>query len=82
MALAVINVATSNRIRVGKDLAVTGFDAGPLRTMVEPHLTSVEIPVELIASTLVDELLNQIAKTSAPHIGRIVPTNLLIGGSA
>lgn len=82
MALAVINVATSLGIQVGKRLVVTGFDAGPLRTMVEPPLTSVWIPVDDVASTLIDQLLAQLAGQDGSIGGRIVPTTLMVGGSA
>jgi DNA-binding LacI/PurR family transcriptional regulator len=82
MALAVVNVATSNGIRVGVDLAVTGFDAGPLRTMVEPPLTSVSIPVEDIAATLVSHLLLQVGGVHGADEGHLVPTELVLGGSA
>jgi DNA-binding LacI/PurR family transcriptional regulator len=54
IAVSVVAIASILGIRVGKDLAVTGFDDGPLATMVSPELTSISVPVEPIAEQLLD----------------------------
>ena len=82
LAVAVINAANSLGIRVGANLAVTGFDAGPLRTMTNPTLTSVSIPIDDIAATLVDRLLREISGQHVPEEGHVVPTGFVTGGSA
>jgi DNA-binding LacI/PurR family transcriptional regulator len=81
LAVVVANLAVAAGLRVGRDLAVTGFDAGPLSSMVEPPLTGVRMPVDRIAVALVDRL---VAELSGRHgdAGEIVPTELVAGGSA
>jgi len=81
IAVVVANVATSLGLRVGGDVAVTGFDAGPLRTLTEPPLTSVRIPLDRIAEALVDRLILELRRPSN-GAGVILPTDLVIGGSA
>ena len=56
IAVAVLGVAAAHGIRVGTDLAVTGFDDGPLATMVSPEITSVAVPVGAVAEHLLDLL--------------------------
>jgi DNA-binding LacI/PurR family transcriptional regulator len=79
-AILVANAATATGLRVGKDLAITGFDAGPLCTMVEPSLTSVRIPVDRVADALIDRLVNELGG-GGPAEGELVPTDLVLGGS-
>jgi DNA-binding LacI/PurR family transcriptional regulator len=81
MAVQVVNTAAALGLRIGTDIAVTGFDAGPLRTMVEPTLTSVGIPVDRIAGALVDRLLKELRGQRSLR-GEVLPTELVVGGSA
>lgn len=81
MAVQVMNTAAAMGLHVGSDVAVTGFDAGPLRTMVEPTITSVRIPIDRIAAALVDRLMNELNGNRVDG-GDFVPTDLVLGGSA
>lgn len=81
IAVSVVAIASMLGIRVGKDLAVTGFDDGPLATMVSPELTSVAVPVEAIAEQLLDMfelVLEGQPLPEAPKMG----TRLTIRGSS
>jgi DNA-binding LacI/PurR family transcriptional regulator len=49
-ALGVLDVLTGLGVRVPDDIAVTGFDDGPLAAAVRPGLTSATHPVEQIAA--------------------------------
>jgi DNA-binding LacI/PurR family transcriptional regulator len=80
VAVVVVNAAHSVGVAVGSDLAVTGFDAGPLRTLVTPHLTSVNIPVDRIATELIRLTVGQL-EGQPPTGGLLVPTDLVIGAS-
>jgi DNA-binding LacI/PurR family transcriptional regulator len=81
IAVQVVNLAHSLGVRVPDDVAVTGFDAGPLRTMVEPALTSVSLPVDDVAAALIERLVAELrSPTGRP--GAILPTRLVVGGSA
>ena len=80
MAMLVVNIAHSLNLRVGRDVAVSGFDAGPLTTMVELTLTSVQIPVDVIADTLIDRLVAELrGPTGEP--GQLIRTRSILGQS-
>jgi DNA-binding LacI/PurR family transcriptional regulator len=81
IAVSVVAIASMLGIRVGKEMAVTGFDDGPLATMVSPEITSVSVPVEPIANQLLDML--ELALMGRPSIS--VPnatTHLVVRGSS
>lgn len=81
IAVSVVATASMLGIRIGKDLAVTGFDDGPLATMVSPEITSVAVPVEPIADQLLDML--ELALKGQPSVA--VPdarTRLVVRGSS
>lgn len=81
LAVQVVNTAHALGLRVGTDLAVTGFDAGPLRTMAEPTLTSVGLPVSDVAEVAVSRLLALLSRETITE-GTILPTRLVLGGTA
>ena len=81
IAVSVVAIASMLGIRVGKELAVTGFDDGPLATLVSPEITSVSVPVEPIANQLLDML--ELALKGQPSVS--VPdatTHLVVRGSS
>ena len=82
LAAVAVNAAKSLGLRVGHDVAVTGFDGGFVQQMTEPMLTSVRIPIDRIAAELVGRCLREIDEgpTNAP--GVLVPTEIATGGSA
>lgn len=77
-----INIAHSEGLRVGEDLAVTGFDGGVLASLVIPTLTTVRIPVEIIAQRLMRRLADEIENGRSSRPGEIIDTELVLGGSA
>ena len=76
-----IGIATSLGLRVGHDVAITGFDAGPLSTMVSPALTSVSIPVNPIAERLLT-LLGDRLEGNASHVSEVAETELVVRDSS
>ena len=82
LAAVVVNAARSLGLRVGQDLAVTGFDGGFVRHMTEPVLTSVRIPVDRIAAELIASCLHMIDDGTAQSTGVLVPTEIAVGGTA
>lgn len=82
VAAVVVNVVHSLGLTVGEDVAVTGFDGGALGLVTEPVLTSARIPVERISRELVTHCLRQVEGTSDEALGLLVPTELVLGGSA
>ncbi|MEV1119504.1 substrate-binding domain-containing protein [Actinosynnema sp. NPDC049800] len=78
----VVNVAHSLGLRVGSDVAVTGFDGGAVGLATEPTLTSARIPVERISRELVARCLRQVEGGPDDDAGLLVPTEVVRGGSA
>lgn len=82
LAIQVHGILGGAGLRPGTDVALTGFDGLPLPIDLDPPLTSVRIPIDSIASTVIDLLIRQIEGEPPPSQGLIVPTDLLLGGSA
>src|SRR5918996_3865464 len=76
MAAVAVNAARSLGLRVGRDVAVTGFDGGFVRQMTEPVLTSVRVPVDTIAAQLIGRCLRELDAGPTGDPGLIVPTEL------
>lgn len=60
LAFGVMSAADELDVKVGKDLAVTGFDDSPAAAFSTPGLTSVRQPMDLIAETMVELLVAQL----------------------
>jgi DNA-binding LacI/PurR family transcriptional regulator len=82
LAAVAVNAAKSMGLRIGQDVAVTGFDGGFVRQMTEPVLTSVRIPVDRIADELISCCLREIDEGPTETVGLLVPTEIAVGGSA
>jgi DNA-binding LacI/PurR family transcriptional regulator len=82
LAAVVVNAAGTLELRVGTDVAVTGFDGGFVQQMTEPKLTSVRIPVDRIAAELIGRCLREIDDGPTSEPGSIVPTEIVVGASA
>lgn len=82
VAAIVVNVCHALGLRVGQDIAVTGFDGGAIGLLTEPMLTSVRIPVERIADELVTRCQDEIDHGPTGRPGTLVPTEIIRGGSA
>ena len=81
IAVSVVATASMLGIRVGKQLAVTGFDDSPLASMVSPEITSVSVPVEPIAERLLD-LLDMVLEGREVPQGDTIGTKLVVRGSS
>jgi DNA-binding LacI/PurR family transcriptional regulator len=80
-AIQIVGVAGELGLRVGSELAITGFDGGPLQALIQPPITSVRVPVDRIARVLVERLMEELDGRPRPG-GEIVPTQLVLGGTA
>jgi len=81
LAGVVYSVAAELRLRIGQDLAVTGFDGSAAAALMHPRLTTVAIPVDEIAGRVVDRALRQVDHGLDQQPGEIVPTRLRLGES-
>jgi DNA-binding LacI/PurR family transcriptional regulator len=81
LAAVVYSVAADLRLRIGQDLAVTGFDGSVAAGLLHPRLTSVAIPVDDIARRVVARALKQLDHGPDQLPGEVVPARLRVGES-
>ena len=81
LAGVVYSVAAELRLRIGQDLAVTGFDGSAATGLMYPRLTSVAIPVDDIARRVVARALKQLDHGPDQQPGEVVPVKLRLGES-
>ncbi|MGD0605392.1 MAG: LacI family DNA-binding transcriptional regulator [Streptosporangiaceae bacterium] len=81
LAAVVYSVAAELRLRIGQDLAVTGFDGSIAAGLMHPRLTSVAIPVDDIARRVVARALRQIEVGPDQRPGDVVQATLRVGES-
>jgi DNA-binding LacI/PurR family transcriptional regulator len=82
LAATAVNAAKSLGLRPGRDVAVTGFDGGFVQHLTEPMLTSVRIPVEVVAGELIGRCLREVDEGPTGEPGLLVPTEIAVGGTA
>jgi DNA-binding LacI/PurR family transcriptional regulator len=81
LAAMVYGVAAELRLRIGRDLGVTGFDGSVAAGLLHPRLTSVTIPVEDIAPRVIARALRQLDHGPDESPGEVVPAILRLGES-
>jgi DNA-binding LacI/PurR family transcriptional regulator len=81
LAAMIYGIATELRLRIGRDLAVTGFDGSVAAGLLHPRLTSVTIPVEDIARRVIARVLRQLDHGPDESPGEVVPATLRLGES-
>ena len=81
LAGVVYSVAADLRLRIGQDLAVTGFDGSSAAGLMHPQLTTVAIPVDEIARRVVARVLRQLDHGPDQEPGEVVPARLQLGES-
>jgi DNA-binding LacI/PurR family transcriptional regulator len=81
LAGVVYSVAAELRLRIGQDLAVTGFDGSAAAGLLHPRLTSVAIPVDEIARRVVARALKQLDHGPDQDPGEVVAARLRLGES-
>lgn len=77
----VYTAAAQRGLRIGSDLAVTGFDASLVGRLLTPSLTTAAIPTDYITDRLIARVLAELdGPTDAP--GELVRPDLVFGESA
>lgn len=82
LAVETIRAVRLAGLRVGQDVAVTGFDGGPLQWLTDPPLTTVRLPFEQAAAALVERCLREIEEGPNTAPGVFLPTEIVVGDSA
>ncbi|HSJ54219.1 MAG TPA: LacI family DNA-binding transcriptional regulator [Anaerolineae bacterium] len=74
MAMGVMNAAADGGLRVGRELAVTGFDDAPITGYLRPSLTSVRQPIAQAGEEVVRMLLGLLdGETPSPAASLLKP---------
>ncbi len=81
LAAAGDSAASRAGLRIGTDLAVTGFDGSVISRMLTPALTTMAIPLGDLATRLIERVIAQVAGTDSGH-GEFLDTVLIEGASA
>jgi len=76
IAMVVYGVAAELNLRVGEDVAVTGFGGSISAGLLHPHLTTVAIPVADLAGRVLGRVLRQLDNGPDSEPGEILPAPL------
>jgi DNA-binding LacI/PurR family transcriptional regulator len=82
MAIGVLRALRKLGRRVPEDVAVVGFEDSPAAPHTDPPLTTVHQPVEAMGREMVRLLLERISGAPADESLVVLPTHLVIRGSA
>jgi DNA-binding LacI/PurR family transcriptional regulator len=82
MAIGALQEATARRLNVPGDLSIVGFDGIAAATWTNPPLTTVEQPIDEIARTAVEALLDQVARPSERQPSYVFRPRLRVGGTS
>ncbi len=80
LAAACYAEATRTGLRIGVDLAVTGFDGSTVARILTPALTTVAMPLAEVAERLVDRIVSAVSGVSDER-GEVLETTLIWGES-
>ena len=78
IAIGVIRAAKELGLRLPEDLAIVGFNDDPLAQDLDPALTTVTAPKELMGVLAARRLIERIHAPDLPHIIQLVPTKLVV----
>lgn len=81
LATTAYGVAAELRLRIGRELGVTGFDGSVVADLLHPTLTTVTIPVDDIAGRVVARALRQVELGPDRSPGEVVEAPLRLGES-
>ena len=82
MAVGALHALRRLGRRVPRDVAVIGFDDLPAAQQADPRLTTVRQPVDAMGTSLVSEILAQIADPDREPSHVVLDTQLILRGSA
>ena len=82
MAVGALRVLAGAGRRVPEDVAVVGFDDAPIAQSTHPPLTTVHQSPERMGREMVAMLLDATQAPGVPRPGRMLPTHLVVRGSA
>lgn len=81
MAIGVMNYLNSCGIRIGYDVAVSGFDDDPIVELLHPPLTTLRQPVDDLAAQVVALLMAELERIALPQRQILVAPELIVRAS-
>ncbi|HEY8284289.1 MAG TPA: LacI family DNA-binding transcriptional regulator [Chloroflexota bacterium] len=81
IAIGAMRAAKECGLRLPDDLAITGFDDIHFARDLDPPLTTVHVPKELLGELAVRKLIERISHPDRPPIVQTVQTTLVVRGS-
>jgi DNA-binding LacI/PurR family transcriptional regulator len=78
IAIGAMRAAKERGLHLPDDLAITGFDDIPYARDLDPPLTTVRVPRELLGELAVRKLIERIGHPERPAVVQMVPTTLVI----
>ena len=82
LALGVMAAINESGRRVGREVAVTGFDDSAPARLISPGLTSVRQPMEKVATVLIETLIERFVSANQPRTALLRPELIVRGSSA
>ncbi|MFN8419098.1 MAG: LacI family DNA-binding transcriptional regulator [Anaerolineae bacterium] len=82
MAVGAMRRIEDEGLRVGVDVAVTGFDDDPIASILRPALTSLQQPIDTIAAQMIDLLMAQIDGQPLPNHRIMLAPELIVRDSS
>lgn len=82
IAVGAMNFLENSGLKVGSDVAVTGFDDDPMSEFLRTPLTSVRQPIDLLASQVIDLLTAQIVPRSVETRQVLLAPDLIVRASS
>jgi DNA-binding LacI/PurR family transcriptional regulator len=81
IAIGAMRAAKECGLRLPDDLAITGFDDISYASDIEPSLTTVHVPKELLGILAARRLIERINHPDLPTTIQVVPTTLVVRAS-
>ncbi len=82
-AIGVVRAVQDMGLRVGADIAVTGFDDTPMIEYLDPPLTSVRQPIWEVGQRVIELLMTSMKEPgSMQAVGELVPPDLIVRSSS
>ncbi|HXT36080.1 MAG TPA: LacI family DNA-binding transcriptional regulator [Chloroflexota bacterium] len=81
LAIGAMRAAKERGLRLPDDLAITGFDDISFAPDLDPPLTTIHVPKELLGELAVRKLIERTAHPTYPPVVQTVQTTLVVRGS-
>lgn len=82
VAVGAMNCLAEMGLRVGQEVAVTGFDDDPMSQLLRPPLTTIHQPIDQIAALVADNLIAQVQRNPLPQRQTLIAPTLVIRASS